>query len=397
MRGGTSKGVFFNSADLPVDPQQRDAMLLRAIGSPDPYEKHSDGMGGATSSTSKVVVLSKSQKPGYDVDYLFGAVAIGEPLIDWSGNCGNLSAAVGPAAIHMGLTPVPNRVDAGIVQVHIWQANIGQHIVAHVPVANGVPQDTGEFREDGVAFNCAEIVLEFIEEDNSKIALLPTGNVIDILDVLGVGRIEATLLTAGNPTIFIDAATLGLLGTELQDGVNADTVLLAQCEAIRAHAAVMMELATDAASATRDRPATPKLAWIAPAADYVTSAGARIGAHEIDVLARILSMGKLHHAFTGTGAIALAVAAVLPGSIVARNMQPPFGAQAHQSVRFGHVSGRLTIGATVRQGADGWQMDKAILSRSARVIMSGWVHVPSPFKVSKFPKVTIDKGEKQCS
>lgn len=376
MRGGTSKGVFFNAADLPADPQQRNALLLRVIGSPDPYGKHSDGMGGATSSTSKVVILSKSSRPGCDIDYLFGAVAIEQPLIDWSGNCGNLSAAVGPAAIHMGLLPVREIDGADIVLVHIWQANIGQRIVAQVPVADGLPLEKGNFQEDGVGFTCAEIVLEFIEDDHPDTALLPTGNIADILNVPGTGRIEATLLTAGNPTVFIEATALGLTGKELPDVVNADTALLARCEAIRAHAAVVMGLAADAASATRERPATPKLSWIAPAADYVTSAGVTVAAQEIDVLARILSMGKLHHAFTGTGAIALAVAAALPGSIVARSMPRTAGVQDRKTVRLGHVSGRLAIGATVRQGQDGWQMEKAILSRSARVIMSGWVHHP---------------------
>lgn len=376
MRGGTSKGVFFNATDLPADPRQRNAVLLRVIGSPDPYGKHSDGMGGATSSTSKVVILSKSNRPGCDVDYLFGAVAIDQPLIDWSGNCGNLSAAVGPAAIHMGLVTVRNHGDAAIVPVQIWQANIGQRIVAQVPVMEGIPLETGDFQEDGVAFTSAEIVLEFIEDDQPDTALLPTAHIVDVLDVPGVGRVEATLLTAGNPTVFIDAAALGLTGTELPNAVNADTALLAQCEAIRAYASVVMGLAPDVTSATRERPATPKLSWIAPPAGYVTSAGVAIESHEIDVLARILSMGTLHHAFTGTGAIALAVAAALPGSIVARHMPRSSGAQDRNTVRLGHVSGRLAIGATVRQGQAGWQMEKAILSRSARIIMSGWVHCP---------------------
>lgn len=374
MRGGTSKGIFFNSADLPADVQQRDALLLRVIGSPDPYGKHSDGIGGATSSTSKVVVLSKSQRNGCDIDYLFGAVAIDAPLIDWSGNCGNLSAAVGPAAIHMGL--VDARPDVTQMPIHIWQANIGQHIVAHVPIADGLPVENGNFQEDGVAFGAAEIVLEFIESDIPATALLPTGNIVDILDVPGVGRFEATLLTAGNPTIFIDATALGLIGNELPAAVNADAALLAACEAIRAYAAVVMGLAPDVASATRDRPATPKLAWVAAPVAYTTSAGAMVAAQEIDVLARILSMGKLHHAFTGTGAIALAVAAALPGSIVCKHMRQPPSDRIRHAVRLGHVSGRLAIGATVRQGKAGWQMEKAILSRSARVIMSGWVHLP---------------------
>lgn len=374
MRGGTSKGVFFLASDLPEDPVTRDAMLLRVIGSPDPYGKHSDGMGGATSSTSKVVLLSPSKRADCDVDYFFGAVAIDAPLIDWSGNCGNLSAAVGPAAVHMGLVDAKGR-DA--VLVRIWQQNISQHITSRVTLRDGLPVESGDFHEDGVAFGSAEIELGFIEPEDAATALLPTGNIVDVLEVPGVGAIECTLLTAGNPSIFVDAAALGFTGKELQPDVNGNAALLARCEAIRAHAAVAMGLATSADSATRDRPATPKLSWVAPPDSYVTSAGVTVKTSEIDVLARILSMGKLHHAFTGTGAIALAVAAALPGSVVARNVRGAEGAGSTAPVRIGHVSGKLSIGATVRRDGKGqWAMEKAILSRSARLIMSGWVHLP---------------------
>ncbi len=371
LRGGTSKGVFFNAADLPADAAQRDALLLRVIGSPDPYGKHSDGMGGATSSTSKVVILAPSRQAGCAVDYLFGAVAIDAPLIDWSGNCGNLSAAVGPAALYMGLVRAPD--GAGTHAVTIWQQNIGQKIIAHVPLtSDGLPCEIGVFQEDGVAFSGGEIVLEFVESATPTTALLPTGNIVDLLDVPGVGQIEATLLTAGNPSIFIHAAAIGMSGRERQSEVNDNAQLLQRCEAIRAHAAVIMGLVPDAETATRERPATPKLAWVAPAAGYVSSAGVSVAAEQIDVLGRILSMGKLHHAFTGTGSIALAVAAALPGSVVAQNLP----SLVSQQVRLGHVSGRLAIGATVVQEQGVWRMDKAILSRSARLLMSGWVHLP---------------------
>lgn len=377
MRGGTSKGVFFNLADLPADAVQRDAILLRVIGSPDPYCKHSDGIGGATSSTSKVVLLSKSQHAGCDVDYLFGAVALDAPLIDWSGNCGNLSAAVGPAALHLGLLAACE----GVTVVNIWQANIGQRIVAEVPVIDGMPDETGSFQEDGVAFAGAEIRLSFIEEGSDTAPLLPTGNIIDVLQVPGFGPIEATLLTAGNPTVFIEAAALGLSGAELPDAINANSALLARCEAIRAHAAVLMGLAPDTVTATRERPATPKLSWIAPPGSYRTSAGVTLAGREIDVLARILSMGKLHHAYTGTGAIALAAAAALPGSIVAKNRGLPCSDPVAQqtparTIRIGHASGCLLVGATVSRHDNAWKMERAILSRSARIIMSGWVHLP---------------------
>jgi probable AcnD-accessory protein PrpF len=384
MRGGTSKGVFFLASDLPEDPATRDAILLRVIGSPDPYGKHSDGMGGATSSTSKVVLLSPSKRPGCDVDYLFGAVSIEAPLIDWSGNCGNLSAAVGPAAVHMGLidTGSMETTGRGVVLVNIWQQNISQHITSLVRLRDGLPMETGAFHEDGVSFCSAEIELAFIEADEAGTPLLPTGNVVDILEVPGVGAIECTLITAGNPSVFIDATALGFTGKELQQDVNGNAALLARCEAVRAHAAVAMGLAASTEIATRERPATPKLSWVAAPDSYVTSAGETVDRSEIDVLARILSMGKLHHAFTGTGAIALAVAAALPGSVVARNLRRG-GNEAGTTeagttpVRIGHVSGKLSIGATVRRDAEGqWAMDKAILSRSARLIMSGWVHLP---------------------
>jgi probable AcnD-accessory protein PrpF len=370
MRGGTSKRVFFKAADLPPDPAERDAVLLRVLGSPDPYGKQSDGMGGATSSTSKVVLLAPSTRPGFEVDYRFGAVAIGAPLIDWYGNCGNLSAAVGPAAILMGMAAAHQ----GVTVVNIWQANIGQHIVARVPVENGAPRETGGFREDGVAFDGAELVLEFIESEQPTTPLLPTGNIVDRLEVPGVGWIEATLVTAGNPSVFIDAAVLGLDGTELPDRVNLDGALLARCEAIRAHAAVRMGLAADAAAATRERPATPRVSWVAPPAASLTSAGLAQPADAIDILARIVSMGKCHHAYAGTGAIALAVAAALPGSVVARCLDP--ARAAGSALRIGHPSGRLAIGASVRQDGSGWRMERASLSRSARVLMSGQVHLP---------------------
>jgi probable AcnD-accessory protein PrpF len=374
LRGGTSKGVFFLASDLPQEPAERDAILLRVVGSPDPYGKHSDGMGGATSSTSKVVLLSPSKRPDCDVDYFFGAVSIEAPLIDWSGNCGNLSAAVGPAAVHMGLVDTKGR---DTVLVRIWQQNISQHITSRVTLRDGLPSETGTFQEDGVAFGSAEIELAFIEAHHAGTPLLPTGNVVDVLEVPGVGAIECTLITAGNPSVFIEAAALGFTGKELQPDVNGNAALLARCEAVRAHAAVAMGLAATPEGATRDRPATPKLAWVAPADSYVTSAGLTVDRSEIDVLARILSMGKLHHAFTGTGAIALAVAAAVPGSVVARNVRGAGDAGATTPVRIGHVSGKLSIGASVRRDAKGqWAMEKAILSRSARLIMSGWVHLP---------------------
>ena len=366
-RGGTSKGVFFHAADLPPAGPERDAVLLAVTGSPDAYGKQIDGMGGATSSTSKVVLISKSQRPDCDVDYLFGHVDIERPVIDWSGNCGNLVSAVGPFAIEEGLVPAVE----GHTTVRIWQANLGERIVARVPVKNGAPEVSGAYKLDGVSEPGAEIVIEYLDAGGGANPL-PTGQVVDLLEVPGVGRIEATLINAGNATIFVRAADLGLTGTELQPEVNSNAALLARFEAIRAAGAVAMGLAATAGEATARRPATPKLSFVAPPAAYTASSGARVERGAIDVLARIVSMGKLHHAYTGTGSVAVAVAAAIPGSIV------------HQAVgrvlaqtRMGHPSGSMAVGAVLTENAQGLIVEKAVMSRSARLLMSGWVHIPA--------------------
>ena len=375
MRGGTSKGVFFLAGDLPSDSEARDRILLRVIGSPDPYGKQIDGMGCATSSTSKVVILSKSTRPDCDVDYLFGQVAIDAPVIDWSGNCGNLSAAVGPFAISAGLLDAP---PGGTAAVRIWQANIGKKIIAHVPMRDGEVLESGSFQLDGVAFSAAEVKLEFLdpageEGEPGAGTTFPTGRQIDLLEIPGLGTLEATLINAGNPTIFIDAGALGLEGTELQQHVNERTDLLDVAEAVRSNGAVAMGLARSAAEATASRPHTPKVAFVAKPAAYTTSDGRRIGPESIDLLARIFSMGKLHHAMTGTGAVAIAAAAAIPGTIVHRIA--PLSAAG--SVRFGHPSGTLKVGAEAIQQRGQWRISKVIMSRSARRLMEGWVRVPT--------------------
>lgn len=382
MRGGTSKGLFFRADDLPPEvlknPRERDALLLRAIGSPDPYLKHTDGMGGATSSTSKVVIVSRSLREDCDVEFLFGAVAIDQPLIDWSGNCGNLSAAVGPFAITQGWVPIAE----GKTVVRIWQQNIQKKIVAHVPTYNGALVEEGTFREDGVPFPGAEISLEFIDpagmgeggsDKPRKAGLLPTGNATDTLDIPDFGPIRASLVNAGNPTVFVRADSLKLTGRELPDALNRDAKLLTRLESIRAHAAVAMGLAKSPDDATRNRPATPKIAFVARPAAYRSSAGVDIAKDSIDVLARIMSMGKLHHAFTGTGSIALAVAAALPGTVVSEVARTLPGVPT----RIGHVSGVMAVGAILEQTPQGWHVEKAVMSRSARRIMEGMVYVPS--------------------
>ena len=378
MRGGTSKGVFFRLEDLPPQAQQpgaaRDALLMRVIGSPDPYAQHIDGMGGASSSTSKCVIISPSNRPGHDVDYLYGQVAIGEALVDWSGNCGNLSSAVGPFAIANGFIP-PERLQDGLVEVRIWQANIGKTILARVPVQGGQVVEGGDFMLDGVAFPAAEIVLEFIDpsdEGDDGGAMFPTGNVVDTLDVPGVGQLEATLISAGIPTVFVNAADIGLTGSELQKDINADAQKLAMFEAIRTAGALRMGLIQSPQEAAR-RQHTPKVAFVAPPVDYTASSGQCIAAADIDLNVRALSMGKLHHAMMGTASVAIATAAAVPGTLVNRAA----GSGQRESVCFGHPSGSLRVGAAVENASGPWTVKKAVMSRSARVLMSGWVHVPA--------------------
>ena len=381
LRGGTSKGVFFRLEDLPeaarVPGPARDALLMRVIGSPDPYGKHTDGMGGATSSTSKCVIISRSTQPGHDVDYLYGQVSIDTAFVDWSGNCGNLSTAVGPFAIANGFID-PARLPAdGTFAVKVWQANIGKTIVVHVPITNGQVQETGDFELDGVTFPAAEIVLEFIDpadegEGEGGGAMFPTGNLTDTLDVPGVGALTVTMINAGIPTVFVDAAALGYTGTELQDAINGDPKALAMFENIRAHGAVRMGLIGSVAEASR-RQHTPKVAFIAPAADYTTSSGKRVPAGDIDLHVRALSMGKLHHAMMGTAAVAIGTAAAIPGTLV--NLAA--GGGDRTSVRFGHPSGTLRVGAEAMQSNGQWVVRKAIMSRSARVLMEGFVRVPA--------------------
>ncbi|MCS4509785.1 2-methylaconitate cis-trans isomerase PrpF [Xylophilus ampelinus] len=380
MRGGTSKGVFFRLQDLPVAAQAagpaRDALLLRVIGSPDPYGKQIDGMGAATSSTSKTVILSKSTRPGHDVDYLFGQVSIDSPFVDWSGNCGNLSAAVGPFAVANGLVDAARVPPDGVATVRIWQANIGKTIVSHVPIAAGAVQETGDFELDGVTFAAAEVQLEFLDpadegEGEGGGAMFPTGNLVDTLEVPGVGSFQATMINAGIPTIFLNAEALGYTGTELQGAVNEDPKALAMFEAIRAHGAVRMGLIADVSQAA-GRQHTPKVAFVAPPKSYTSSSGKTVAAGEVDLLVRALSMGKLHHAMMGTAAVAVGTAAAVPGTLV--NLAAGGGARG--AVRFGHPSGTLRVGAEATQSAGAWTVTKALMSRSARVLMEGWVRVP---------------------
>ncbi|WP_431026024.1 2-methylaconitate cis-trans isomerase PrpF [Halomonas sp. H5] len=380
LRGGTSKGVFFRLDDLPeaarVPGEARDRLLLRVIGSPDPYQKQIDGMGGATSSTSKTVILSKSERPDHDVDYLFGQVAIDKAFVDWSGNCGNLSAAVGPFAVANGLVDPARIPDNGVAEVRIWQANIGKTIVCQVPITNGRVQESGDFALDGVTFPAAEVPVAFKDPADGEGAIFPTGNLVDDLEVpaevVEGGVLKATLINAGIPTIFINAADIGYAGTELQEAINGDAEALERFETIRAHGALKMGLIADLSEAA-NRQHTPKVAFVAPPASYTASSGKAVKAEEIDLLVRALSMGKLHHAMMGTAAVAIASAAAIEGTLVNRAA----GGGQRNAVTFGHPSGTLRVGAEASLEDGRWVIDQAVMSRSARVLMEGWVRVPA--------------------
>lgn len=375
MRGGTSKGVFFNLADLPevaqVPGEARDKLLLRVIGSPDPYGKQTDGMGGATSSTSKTVILAKSEKADHDVDYLFGQVSIDKPFVDWSGNCGNLTAAVGSFAIASGLVVAERIPENGTAVVRIWQKNIEKTIVAHIPITDGQVQETGDFELDGVTFPAAEVHVDFINPVDASEAMFPTGNLLDDLHVPGVGDFKATMINAGIPTIFLNAEDIGYIGTELQEAINGDPAALRRFETIRACGAVRMGLIADVSEAA-GRQHTPKVAFVAKPADYTASSGKPISAADIDLNVRALSMGKLHHAMMGTAAVAVGTAAAIPGTLV----NTAAGAGERAAVTFGHPSGTLKVGAEVGENNGDWTVNKVSMSRSARILMEGWVRIP---------------------
>ena len=377
MRGGTSKGVFFSLNDLPKVAQTpgaaRDALLLRVIGSPDPYGKHTDGMGGGTSSTSKTVIISESERLNHDVDYLFGQVAIDKPFVDWSGNCGNLTAAVGAFAIRKGLVGKERIPENGICTVRIWQVNIGKTIIAHIPILAGEVQETGDFELDGVTFPAAEVCLAFLDPVDQGEAMFPTGNLIDTLDIQDTGLIQATLINAGIPTIFVSAEEIGFNGTERQEAINSNDEALARLELIRAHGAIRMGL-IQTIEEISGRQHTPKVAFVAPPVAYQASSGKLINASDINILVRAMSMGKLHHAMMGTVAVAIAAASVVPGTLVQKALA---GEDSNNSICFGHPSGTLKVGALAGCTDGQWQVSQVTMSRSARVLMEGQVLVPA--------------------
>lgn len=375
MRGGTSKGVFFRLADLPkacqVPGEARDRLLMRVIGSPDPYGAQIDGMGAATSSTSKTVIISKSSVPNHDVDYLFGQVAIDRPFVDWSGNCGNLSAAVGPFAIHAGFIDADRIPQNGVCEVRVWQANIKKTILCKVQITDGQVQETGGFELDGVTFPAAEIEVSFMDPADGEGSMFPTGNLIDTLEVPGVGEFKATFINSGIPTIFLNAEDIGYEGTELREAINNDAKALERFETIRAYGALKMGLISDLSEA-QSRQHTPKIAFVSKPKPYLSSSGKSIEIEQIDLLVRALSMGKLHHAMMGTAAVAIASAAAVPGTLV--NLAA--GGGEREAVRFGHPSGTLRVGAKAERVNGEWSAKAAIMSRSARLLMTGQVHIP---------------------
>lgn len=377
MRGGTSKGIFFKIDDLPekaqVPGEFRNQLLLRVIGSPDPYGKHTDGMGGATSSTSKTVLLSKSEKADHDVNYLFGQVAIDKPFVDWSGNCGNLTAAVGSFAISNGLVDATRIPENGIAVVRIWQANINKTIIANVPITNGEVQETGDFELDGVTFPAAEVTIEFVDPADGEGNMFPSGNLVDQLNVPGIGSFKVTMINAGIPTLFLNADELGYTGAELQDAINNDGTALAKFETIRAYGAVKMGLISNIEDAIA-RQHTPKIAFVSAPQNYVSSSGKQITCDDIDLNVRALSMGQLHHAMMGTAAVAIGTAAAIPGTLV--NLAA--GGVKRDSVTFGHPSGILKVGAKAQIKQGQWEVDRVIMSRSARILMEGNIRVSLP-------------------
>lgn len=392
MRGGTSKGTFFKLSDLPercqVAGSPRDNFLLRVIGSPDPYGKQIDGLGNGSSSTSKTVILSASDKSDHDVNYLFGQVNIAKPMIDWAGNCGNLTAAVGACAINMGIVDadkVSSSIDvdavSGICEVRIWQENISKTIIAHVPVYKDADskvqvQETGDFELDGVTFPAAEVKIEFIDPVDSSSDMFPTNNLVDDFDVSGCGldkdSVKATFISAGIPTIFMKAEDLGFSGTELQGDINSNDELLAKLEKIRATGGVAMGLFKDESEAQASQH-IPKIAWVAPAQSYTSSSGKEVNANDINLVVRAMSMGQLHHAMMGTAAVAIAAASTTQGTLV----NEAAGGGELSEVRFGHPSGTLLVGGKTEQVDGRWQAKKVSMSRSARRIMVGEVFVPA--------------------
>ena len=363
MRGGTSRALFFHATDLPGAGPDRDRILLTALGSPDPYGRQLDGLGGGISSLSKACIIGPPSHPGADVDYTFAQVDVKNPVVDYQGNCGNCSSAVGPFAIDERLVPGV----AGETRVRIHNTNTRKLIVAHVPVTDGEAAVEGDFELAGVPGRGARIALDFLDPGGAGTGrLLPTGKPRDVVD-----GVEASLVDATNPVVFVRAKDVGLAGTETPQSIDADRSVSARLEAIRVEAARRIGLPGSAA--------VPKIAFVAPPTDFTALDGARYRLDQVDLVARVISMGNCHRAFALTAAMCLAVAARLDGTLVhecATGATRASGRSPAGPLRLGHPSGILPIDAAVRVRDGAPWAERVTVYRTARRLMEGFLRIP---------------------
>lgn len=370
-RGGTSKGVFFHENDLPPDPAARARILLAAFGSPD--SRQIDGLGGATSQTSKAMLIAVSGRQDADVESTFGQVDISRPLVDWGGNCGNMTAAIGPFAVDEGLI----RAVEPATTVRIYNTNTRKIIVATVPTAEGRAQAEGDFRIPGAPFPGARIDLEFTEPGGSMTGrLLPTGKPTDILTLADGRRIAVSIVDAANPVVFADAAELGLAGSELPLELEARTNVMATLEEIRGVAAEMLQIVRDRREAKAVSPGVPKVAYVAPPREYATTSGAVLPAGSMDLQGRFLSMGTAHRSYPVTGAICTAAAAVVKGTLVHAASRATLKEGVPAVVRIGNPFGVMDAKVRWDVQAGATRILGATVGRTARRIMEGYVYVP---------------------
>ena len=370
MRGGTSKGLFFHDNHLPTDPATRSRVILAAFGSPDHNRRQIDGVGGGVSTTSKVAIISPSESPDYDVVYNFGQVSIDRPIVDFKGNCGNISSAVGPFAVDEGLV---NAVEP-ITRVRIHQINTNKLIIAEVPVKDGRFADEGDYAIAGVPGTYARIALRFADPGGSLTGrLFPTGNRRDTIEIPGHGSIAITIIDAANPVVQVRAEEIGLLGTEI-DEIDADDEIKMTLEAIRCKAAVLIGLAASEKEATERSQAVPKIAFVSAPRPYTLPGGQTVAAQDIDLVARIMSMGTLHRSYAVSGGVCTVGAAMIPDTVVFDLLNAD--ARRNDLLRIGHPGGVIDIGAVVEIDGDRCVYKEAVIGRTARRLMEGYVLVP---------------------
>jgi 2-methylaconitate isomerase len=375
MRGGTSKAVMFRAADLPAERELWTPIFLGVIGSPDPNGRQLDGMGGGISSLSKICVIEPPTRAGADVDYTFAQVSVKDAAVDYSGNCGNMSSAIGPFAVDENLIAVADADGEATVRIH--NTNTRKLIIAHFPLEGGRAAVDGDFRLPGIAGSGAPVRLDFLEPGGAGTGmLLPTGNATDTLEADGVRGIEVSMVDAANPCVFVAADALGASGVEMPDELEANGALLRRLEAIRIAASLRMGIAKTAEAAARI-PSIPKVAMVAPAREARTLAGERLAAADADITVRMISIGQPHRAVPLTGAMCLAVASRIEGTVVNRIARP--SASPTDPVRIAQPSGLTVVGAVVRRSRDGehreWLAESATVYRTARRLMEGWVYV----------------------